>query len=100
MYACHQYAYPQNASGPGADRTSGNHRFFRPGPPPIVAILGVGAAFMIFPPLGLAALAFVLWKARRGGGPCRYGFTRDGAPWRAGRPATAIPRFEERRRER
>ena len=99
MYACHQYAYPQNAAGPGAERASFNQSSFRLGPPPIAAILGVGAAFMVFPPLGLAALAYVLWRARHGGGPWRNGFARDGAPWRVSRPMTGNSAFEERRRE-
>jgi hypothetical protein len=99
MFACHQYAYSQNAAGPGAERAPWTQSTFRHGPPPIVAILGVGAAFMLFPPLGLAALAFVLWRARHGGGSWRQGFTRDGAPWRQGRPMTSNSAFEERRRE-
>ena len=80
MFACHQYAYPQNAAGPGAEGAPWSQSAFRRGPPPIVAILGVGAAFMVFPPLGLAALAFVLWRARHGGAWRRQASAGSTAP--------------------
>jgi hypothetical protein len=94
MYACRQYAYPPNAENPDAERAPWNHPFFRRGPPPIVAILGVGAAFMVFPPLGFAALAFVLWKARQARAWRGHGFARSGAG-----QATRNAVFDERRRE-
>jgi hypothetical protein len=99
MYACRQYAYPQNAAGPDAEREPWNHPVFRQGPPPIVAILGVGAAFMVFPPLGFAALAFVLWKARQAGAWRGHGFARSDAPWRAPGAGSRNAAFDERRRE-
>ena len=97
MYACHRYAYPQNVAGSGVERALRGPPPYRHGLPLVPAVLGVGAAFMIFPPLGLAALAFVLWKAR--GGHWRDGFAPDGAPGRAQRSRTGNSAFEERRRE-
>ena len=61
----------------------------------------VVAAFWIFPPLGIAALAYLLWRSARAGGGC--GFSRNGwrgdasdGRWRG--PATGNSAFEEHRR--
>ena len=73
------------------------------GPPLPLKILGVAVAFWIFKPLGVAALAFLLWRTVRRNGGC--GFRREGlAGWAergwAGQgrgPATRNTAFEERR---
>jgi hypothetical protein len=100
-------AQPAAAGHPGAHPYgfeghywSGRHF----GPPLPLKILGVVVAFWIFKPLGVAALAFLIWRSVRGAGGC--GFPREGVdrgmargPW-AGRgptPATRNGAFEERR---
>ncbi len=76
-----------------------SHRF---GPPLPLKILIVVAAFWIFPPLGIAALAFLLWRLASRTGGCA--FSRDAwnrGAW-GGRRRGASTRnsaFEERRRE-
>ena len=67
------------AGGPGGypHAFEGRHwsgRHF--GPPLPLKILGVVVAFWIFKPLGVAALAFLLWRTVRRNGGC--GFRREG----------------------
>jgi hypothetical protein len=58
MPACrvHSFSEPEHA------------HLCRSGPPLPVKILAVAAAFLVFPPLGLVALALTLWSCRHGGG--------------------------------
>jgi hypothetical protein len=67
-------------------------------------ILGVVALFLICKPLGLALLAFLIWRSFRSGrGLCRPGFRamERGPSVQAGdRPAMRNTAFEERRQGR
>ena len=94
------------AGGPGGypHAFEGRHwsgRHF--GPPLPLKILGVVVAFWIFKPLGVAALAFLLWRSVRRNGGCgfrREGFAGATEPGRAGPgrgAATQNATFEERR---
>ena len=73
----------------------------RSGPPLPLVILAAVVAFWVFPPLGLAALAYLVWRFARNRGGCavrRDGCGRGG--WGgAGRPSSGATAFEERRRE-
>lgn len=65
------------------------------GPPMPLKLLAVGAAFLICPPLGLAALAFTLWRGWGGG--CR-GFGGRGPGFRRF-GETGNSALDEKRRE-
>lgn len=95
--AGHPGAHPYGFADP---HWSGRHF----GPPLPLKILGVVVAFWIFKPLGVAALAFLIWRSVGGAGGC--GFRREGVdrakergPWAGpGRgPTTQNAAFEERR---
>jgi len=101
-------AQPAAAGHPGAHPYgfeghywSGRHF----GPPLPLKILGVVVAFLIFKPLGVAALVYLIWRSTRRNGGCgfrpREGFGHrvERGPW-AGRgptPTTQNAAFEERR---
>ncbi len=99
----------QAAGHPGARRNEfddwrwSGRRFGLPLPLKILLVVG---AFWVFPPLGIAALAFLLWRSAQRNGGCAFGregfrHAMDGGAW-AGRrrgPATRNSAFEERRRE-
>jgi len=65
MPACFARGWP-----PLKIRDCRSHGF---GPPFPLKILIVVAAFWIFPPLGVAAPAYFLWRAARAGGGCAFG---------------------------
>jgi hypothetical protein len=69
-------------------------------------ILGVVVAFWLFPPLGVAALLYLIWRFARRNGGCafrRQGFDRamGRGPWAARwhGPANRNTAYEEHRRE-
>ncbi len=73
------------------------------GPALPVKMLAVGAAFLICRPLGVAALAFVLWRSYRGGGFGPWQFNGPargfGAFRRGGAASTGNTALDEKRRE-
>jgi hypothetical protein len=71
----------------------GHPRFY--GPPLPLKVLAIGAAFLVCPPLGLAALAFAIWRGWGGG--CR-GAGERGPGFRRFR-ATGNGALDEKRRE-
>jgi len=76
-----------------------SHRF---GPPLPLKILIVVAAFWIFPPLGIAALAFLLWRLASRTGDCalsRDAWNRGAWGGRRRGASTRNSASEERRRE-
>jgi Protein of unknown function (DUF2852) len=89
------------ASGPQdngfADRFQGGFR----GPPLPVKLIGLGVAFLIARPLGVAVLAFLLYKAARrhwGGDWGRFGgWSRQGSCFRTTRPGANSAMDEKRR---
>ncbi len=97
------------AGHPGA----GPHEFddwrwsvHRSGPPLPLMILGVVVAFWFFKPLGVVALAYLVWRFARARGGCafrREGFRRSWEPgaWGGPRrgPAAGNSAFEEHRLE-
>jgi Protein of unknown function (DUF2852) len=104
------YSEAQPAGHPGGSRYgndgapwSGRHF----GPPLPLKILGVVVAFLIFKPLGVAALLFLIWRSARRNGGCsfrrREGFDRatERGPWaaRCHGPATRNTAYEEHKRE-
>jgi hypothetical protein len=87
-HCAHSAIHPEGAE-------TGDFHPFRDGPPLPFKLLLVGAAFLVCPPLGLAALAFVLWRGRHGG--CR-GWGGGGGRRRSLR-GTGNSVLDEKRRE-
>jgi len=95
MSSCSNAQFAAPADGTGAPRVCG-------GPPLPVKVAAVVAAFLICRPLGLAALAFVLWRSYRGGhGPSRgFGPARGfGLFRRAGVASTGNSVLDEKQHE-
>jgi hypothetical protein len=91
--AGHPGGYPNGYEG---GPWSGRHS----GPPLPLVILGVVVAFWLFPPLGVAALLYIIWRFARRNGGCA--FRRQGfGPWAARRHGAANRNsaYEEHRRE-
>jgi hypothetical protein len=98
--AGHPGGYPY-----GYDGAPWSGRHF--GPPLPLKILGVIVAFLLFKPLGVAALVYLIWRSARRNGGCgfrrRDGFDRgvERGTWAARRqgPATRNTAYEEHRSE-
>ena len=104
------YSEAQPAGHPGGsaygyDGAPWSGRHF--GPPLPIKILGVVVAFLIFKPLGLAALVYLIWRSARRNGGCgfrrREGFGHgvERGPWAARwqGPAARNTAYEEHQRE-
>jgi len=98
--AGHPGGYPY-----GYDGAPWSGRHF--GPPLPLMILGVVVAFWFFPPLGVAAVLYLIWRSARRNGGCafrrREGFDRamERGPWAARwhGPASRNTAYEEHKRE-
>ena len=88
-------AQPAGQTGyyPGFD----DHPWARSGPPLPLKILAVVVAFCLFHPLGVALLAYFVWRAARDNGGCAFG-RRGGAIGRGRwRSQGAVPRTQPSR---
>ncbi len=93
------HAHAANADG-GPFQAGGCGRSFRGGfgPPLPVKILAVLGAFWVAPPLGLAALGYMVWRkvARHG---CGEGRAKDWKSHGWGKSSSGNSAFDEKRRE-